>query len=855
MQIQRKFIIQLVLVTFGIIIGFYFTGNVLATTLSKGNQQPPIVIIPLSGQIKLGNVGEYGVIVEAISQGNVVATAKTDSQGQYTLNVTDPCVTLRPRKGVFEFSPPTQIPCVGVRISDINFAMHRPPIIIIGGLTPFTSPQPGCPQKLLDGSSYNPGACGEKEFDRLLAELRSEGWKVQTVMMNSSLLRSSPICFNWFSAFGYIYATNPSALQYSINQMKAATGSRKVIILAHGLGGLVARCYIEGNHYAGDVSHLFTFGTPHTGQPIQDTATIWLDTLLTRYLEARQPDGDYLPRDVDDMVAFIKASINSGNINKVNFLCDYATEVSFRIAATSRVVHIPSLRQGPLCQTSGSGMASFNLSFRPRKGVQYHLLHSRNLQSEDLSGFGQRMSAAIPGSDDGLILTSGSSAFTLNGPHDLVLTRDPHMIRTSANTLWYLNTNGAFDSAFACIKLMFLERRLSVPNCSVVSSTQDVFVATPSATLSAEEEALLLAKMGITTGELVEQKTLLRSTLLTNTTTEISQPVQIVDQGSALFLASWLTGTINFSLAAPNGTVITPTGTTDNVRYLNDGIDSSYHFSNTVPGTYTITLQASEVPTSGVVVNYFASMDSEYTLTAARSRNWVVPGKVITITAVFTGPTEIQEPTVTAFVYGSNNMSNTITLQPIGNGNYQYVYTAPDAPGYLSMEIIGEGKVNGVKIERNHNLAFMVCPDSFKPNGVYTETVDPFGLTVQVGISVTQGITGNLRVTGILVAGDGTEVAVATTFANAPSNPLQDTLNDLLQEAAATATTISVPLFFAGTDLYEAGKDGPFVLRRLLVVDERDNTLVSADEANVFVTSAIDVDRFANLLFLPVATR
>ena len=44
-------------------------------------------------------------------------------------------------------------------------------------------------------------------------------------------------------------------------------------------------------------------------------------------------------------------------------------------------------------------------------------------------------------------------------------------------------------------------------------------------------------------------------------------------------------------------------------------------------------------------------------------------------------------------------------------------------------------------------------------------------------------------------------------------------------------------------------------MRRLLVIDEREHALVSADEANVFTTSAIDVDLFANTLFLPVITR
>ena len=191
---------------------------------------------------------------------------------------------------------------------------------------------------------------------------------------------------------------------------------------------------------------------------------------------------------------------------------------------------------------------------------------------------------------------------------------------------------------------------------------------------------------------------------------------------------------------------------------------------------------------------------------------------------------------------GANGVSATVQLDDLGNGNYRYVYIAPGAPGYIEMEIVATGSVDGVEIERNDNVAFTVYPDSFRPNGVYTETVDPWGLTLQVGINVTPDVSGDFRVTGVLVAGDGQEVASATSAATAPA-------------ARAGAATLTVPLFFDGQELYAAGEDGHFVVRRLLVIDEREHALVSADEVDVFTTSAIDVDLFANTLFLPLVTR
>jgi len=56
-------------------------------------------------------------------------------------------------------------------------------------------------------------------------------------------------------------------LKEKINEVKSKTGLPAVDIVAHSMGGLVSRYYIEGNGYQDDVNQLVTLGTPHKGSP------------------------------------------------------------------------------------------------------------------------------------------------------------------------------------------------------------------------------------------------------------------------------------------------------------------------------------------------------------------------------------------------------------------------------------------------------------------------------------------------------------------------------------------------------------------------------------------------------------
>lgn len=53
-------------------------------------------------------------------------------------------------------------------------------------------------------------------------------------------------------------------VQRAVDALCARTGSAQVIIVAHSMGGLVARAYLRA-HGPGRVMHIFTLGTPHDG--------------------------------------------------------------------------------------------------------------------------------------------------------------------------------------------------------------------------------------------------------------------------------------------------------------------------------------------------------------------------------------------------------------------------------------------------------------------------------------------------------------------------------------------------------------------------------------------------------------
>ena len=96
-------------------------------------------------------------------------------------------------------------------------------------------------------------------------------------------------------------------LKNKINEIKQQTGADKVDIIAHSMGGLIARYYIESDLYQNDVDQIIFIGTPHRGAPKAYLA--W--------------EGGYLGTNFP--IDFIKEKIINqiAKINKFDSLIDY----------------------------------------------------------------------------------------------------------------------------------------------------------------------------------------------------------------------------------------------------------------------------------------------------------------------------------------------------------------------------------------------------------------------------------------------------------------------------------------------------------------------------------------------------
>ena len=104
MRHGSKTFVYLALIAFGLIAGLLLAADVQAQGDAPATS-PQAPAVTVSGQVRLGGVGEPGVIVELRSGVTVVASATTNGAGQYSLNAPAGILTLSARKGVYAFEP------------------------------------------------------------------------------------------------------------------------------------------------------------------------------------------------------------------------------------------------------------------------------------------------------------------------------------------------------------------------------------------------------------------------------------------------------------------------------------------------------------------------------------------------------------------------------------------------------------------------------------------------------------------------------------------------------------------------------------------------------------------------------
>ena len=92
-------------------------------------------------------------------------------------------------------------------------------------------------------------------YDDLIETLEANSYKLNTTLF--------PFPYEWRNS----NILSAKDLRDKINEVQAICKCAKVDLVAHSMGGLVARQYIQSSDYEGDVDQLIFLGTPHLGGP------------------------------------------------------------------------------------------------------------------------------------------------------------------------------------------------------------------------------------------------------------------------------------------------------------------------------------------------------------------------------------------------------------------------------------------------------------------------------------------------------------------------------------------------------------------------------------------------------------
>jgi pimeloyl-ACP methyl ester carboxylesterase len=185
-------------------------------------------------------------------------------------------------------------------------------------------------------------------FGSLGSDLKNAGYHVEYAHLRTSCFDTPPVESNVPNLIG------------AIDLATVSTGRRNVVLVAHSMGGVVSRAYIEGSSYRGDVTALYTFGTPHLGVSIDE---------LTLGIAPRLAGG--LP------------------------LYEYCKNY-----------------QPAACEMDEAGMADFNRRFPNRRaGVAYHAIGG-DAPFFNLSAFGVILGASIGKPNDGFVSTQSATGLS-----------------------------------------------------------------------------------------------------------------------------------------------------------------------------------------------------------------------------------------------------------------------------------------------------------------------------------------------------------------------------------------------------------------------------------------------------------
>jgi hypothetical protein len=587
---------------------------------------------------------------------------------------------------------------------------------------------------------------------------------------------------------------NARCLKKQLANIREVTRALKVVLVAHSMGGLVARAYVEtSNLYNQDVSKLITLGSPHVGTSIGKFVCLFRGNT--------QPAACEFSTGID---AFNEQHQKNTSV-KYHFIAGDKTPLP--TGPLDYIVDGPN--DGAVGLQSGLGrrfrwLSSPNDVFKPDSRHSFSASHS-TLQFTEIC-------TPVPFRNE-LACVKVQIPLTQWFPS-------------------YFNTS-PFDYASRTETYECVKRLLSGNTCPEAAEVM-VEASGQSQTMSETSSQLPASTGSLSPGQVVTY----------------SLPVD--SAGPAQFHLSWLTSSLQFTLTSPTGAVIDPAYASmypSEVSYVEDTAPSSpqksasYLITTTVPGLYVATIKAADLNPVSTSYTVWGGITSPRTLTVTWDKPLYSPGDRAFITATLTNNNiGLSGATVRAYLSRPNGPTTIVNLTDRGNGLYSGFYSPPYATGAIGLIVTAQGSDAGISYARQSNSALAVSPGTLVLAGQYADSPqddDANGKFEALNISIgtqTYGL-GTFLVSGDLVDANNSLVAHSVT-------------------SVTIGGGLAAPvLSFSGDDIRRSGMNGPYTLTNVTIVDSAyAGAPVIFKAKNLWTTAAYVAEDFAANCYVLTAT-
>ncbi|MBI3360632.1 MAG: PD40 domain-containing protein, partial [Chloroflexi bacterium] len=599
-----------------------------------------------------------------------------------------------------------------------------------------------------DPINYEPGSPSPIfDFGIIPSQLEPDGFDAFVAHLNSGPGAASDVF------------QNAVCLRQQIASLRAK-GVDKVVLLAHGAGGLVSRAYIESpvkGFYAGDVSKLITLGTPHTGTGYNSAPCL----------------GDL------SNAACLLTFYGSDLFNEI--YPERAADVEYDFIGGK----LDPLPGWPLLVTDGDNDGVVGVY----SGMGQRLMVNENKVETIVTGDKVARYAIAAGHSNSNALLF-PSYFNAASPTDTTITETYQCIRK------ILGVSGG-----TCPPEGQASGRGPITAISF-SETSRNRIALASTSLAAEPVA---ASARSFSGRLAADGV-------------ASHIVPVDSSGHAAFILTWSGDPLTFGLTDPEGKTIDPLYATqhpEEVTYKDNAADVSarhvaiYAFNAASPGLYILTITAGAVGPSGADYVAATLVESTRILKATTDYRLYAIGHTAKITAqLVNGDTALTGAQVQAEFYRPGVVDDAVTLADQGDGTYTGTFTIPDVPGYVGLRVTAQGSDGAVLYARQLDDMIAIAPLTAQLTGQYSVSLSDIdgkgkydSLNIAVGLNMAQ--PGNYAVSADLVGANGEPVAHTS----------------LVAALRPGAQYVTLP--FDGDEIRRSGTNGPYTLTNFTVADEQ----------------------------------